>query len=130
MPITDNDKWNKWVERNQDDPYSKCCVDVAREVMRILDDTIELTGNLQLDVHPLICQAAKNIDSGGITGFMAAMVAEMVSKCHSRGEEFRKAWNINNQVGDEGEKANESGGVLNPAILVVADKDEDIGYEG
>ena len=41
----------------------------------------------------------------------------MVSKCHSRGEEFRKKWNLDNQIGDEGEKANEGKGVLNPALL-------------
>lgn len=43
----------------------------------------------------------------------------MISKCHSRGEEFRKKWNHDNQISDEGDKANESGGVLNPALLKI-----------
>lgn len=49
----------------------------------------------------------------------AGCVASMVSKCHSRGEEFRKKWNIDNQIQTEGEKANKEGGVLNPALLTI-----------
>ena len=33
--ITNKEKWDEWVEANKD-PYGKCCVDVAREVMRQL----------------------------------------------------------------------------------------------
>lgn len=109
--ITKQDDWDKWVESNQDD-YGKACVDVAREVMRYLD---EREGDF--DCHAIITEADDNIKAGGITGFMAAAVAQMVSHCHSRGEEFRRKWNLDNQIRNEGEKANESGGVLNPAIL-------------
>jgi hypothetical protein len=109
--ITNEDDWNKWVESNKDD-YGKCTVDVAREVMRLLD---EREGDF--DCHAIICEADKKIDAGGITGFMAGCVAQMVSHCHSRGEEFRRKWNLDNQIQNEGERANESGGVLNPAFL-------------
>lgn len=50
---------------------------------------------------------------------MAGCVAQMVSECHERGEEFRKQWNKDNQIKDEGDKANDSGGVLNPAIISI-----------
>lgn len=110
MPITDQTHWDKWVKSNSN-PYGKACVDVAREVMRLLDERGEF------DTHKLICEADDNIKAGGITEFMAGCVAQMVSRCHSRGEEFRKKWNIDNQISHEGEKANESGGVLNPALL-------------
>jgi hypothetical protein len=113
MPIIDNKSWDKWVEKN-DDPCGKCCVDVAREVMRILDDE---PGDF--DCHKIITQADNNIHAHGITGFMAGCVAQMVSKAHSRGEEFRRKWNLDNQCGNEGEKANESGGVLNPALMTI-----------
>lgn len=109
--IIKQDDWDEWVENNQD-PYGKCCVDVAREVMRLLD---EREGDF--DCHALITEAEQKIDAGGITGFMAGAVAQMVSHCHSRGEEFRRKWNLDTQIGTEGEKANESGGVLYPAIL-------------
>jgi hypothetical protein len=110
MAITDQESWDSWVESNTD-PYGKCCVGVARRVMEILDE-----GN-DFDTHKIICQADDDIEAGGITGFMAGAVASMVSKCHSRGEEFRRVWNKDNQIGTEGDDANEGEGVLNPALL-------------
>lgn len=110
MPITQEKDWNEWV-KNNDDPYGKACVDVAREVMQILDK------KEPFDAHQIICDADKNIDAGGITGFMVGCVAQMVTHCHSRGEEFRKAWN-----GDVGKNTGQenSEGVLNPALLTVS----------
>lgn len=116
MPITKQDDWDSWVDANHD-PYGRACVDVAREVMRLLDEREEF------DTHKIICEADKNIEAGGITGFMAGCVAAMVSKCHSRGEEFRIKWNLDNQIGTEGEKSNEGKGVLNPALLNIGPKD-------
>lgn len=116
MPITNEKLWQKQVENNKD-AYGKCCVDVAREVMRLLDESTDT-----INTHDLICKANKNIGAGSITGFMAGAVASMVSQvsqCHSRGEEFRRAWNTDTQLQDEGDKANESGGTLNPALLNV-----------
>lgn len=117
MPIIDNEKWESWV-KNNNDSYGKCCVDVSREVMRILDN------GKDFDTHKIICEADANIKAGGITGFMAGCVAQMVSKCHNRGEEFRIKWNKDNGISDEGEKANKSGGVINPALLTVSSNEE------
>ena len=119
MPISNPEAFQKWEDNNKD-PYGKCCVDVAREVMRLLDLPEYANG---FDTHEIICKADNNIDAGGITGFMAGAVASMVSKCHSRGEEFRQKWNLDNQISHEGEKANESGGVLNPALLNIQSKE-------
>lgn len=84
--------------------------------MEILDD------GKPFDCHAIISRADDEIRAGGITGFMAGAVAKMVSVCHERGEEFRRQWNRETQIGSEGERANESGGVLNPALL-------NIGYD-
>lgn len=116
MPIVDNVAWQSWVDNNTD-PYGKACVDVARKAMEILDAE---PGSFK--THEIICRADDQIGAGGITGFMAGCVAAMISKCHSRGEEFRQKWNRDNQIGDEGDKANEGGGVLNPALLNVGSK--------
>jgi len=63
-------------------------------------------------------EEADNASDGiGITGFMAGCVAHWIAHYHPRGEEFRRWWNKAMQIHDEGEKANESGGVLNPALL-------------
>ena len=114
MPIIKQEDWQNWIGNNQD-PYGKCCVDVAREVMELLDEEPDVP----INPHALICRADDAINAGGITGFMAGAVASMVSHCHSRGEEFRKIWNLDTQIHDEGEKANESGRILNPALLNV-----------
>ncbi len=113
MSIIETEKWNKCVEINSDS-YGKACVDVARRVMEILDEEPN-----DFDTHKIICRADDETGAGGITGFMAGCVASMVSQYHSRGEEFRKKWNVGNQIKDEGEKANESGGILNPAIVEI-----------
>lgn len=105
--------WDEWVKKN-DDPYGKACVDVARGVMKILDN------GEPFDCHGIISQANKDTEAGGITGFMAGCVAQMVSHCHDRGENFRRQWNVDNQIQDEGDKANESGEVLNPALLNIS----------
>ena len=113
--IINEREWNEYVSKNND-PYGKCCVDVAREVMKLLD-TLKYKN---FKPHQIICAAEKNIKEDGITGFMAGCVASMVSQCHSRGEEFRKKWNIENQIGDEGEKANKKErATLNPALLTI-----------
>ena len=117
MPIVDEALWAKW-RKNNDDPYGGCYIKVAAEVMRLLD---ERSG--QFDAHKLVCEADDNIKAGGITGFMAGAVAAMVSGCHSRGEEFRKAWNVSMQLGDEGDEANKrKNAVLNPALVTIGKK--------
>jgi hypothetical protein len=108
--ITNLELWENQVKIN-DDPYGKATIDVAREVMRLLD-TDEYK---DFDCHQIICTADKNVDAGGITGFMAGCVAQIVVNCHSRGKEFREKWNLSYNVTEEKAK----GGVVNPAILTL-----------
>ena len=104
--------WNTWVENNKD-PYGKCCIDVARRVMEILDaEPQPLHDGFFPDnqtANGLIIRADKELDAGGITGFMAGCVAQMVSECHARGEEFRIMWNGKSK----------SDGVINPAVVTI-----------
>lgn len=106
--------------KNNKDPYGKCCVDVARRVMQILDENparpIRKNGN-KFSPYEIIVQANHEIKAEGITGFMAGCVAQMVSNCHTRGSEFRRAWNLSYQIHVEGKKANRSGAILNPALI-------------
>ncbi len=115
MPIINQIDWDNQV-KNNDDPYGKACVDVARRVMEILDGD-----NPQgvLDTHALICRADKEA-AGGITGFMSGCVAQMVAHCHSRGNEFRMAFN-----GEHGISEKEAGGsIINPALMTVKVKEK------
>lgn len=118
MPITDQKTWDEFVEMNQD-PYGGCCINVAREVMRLLDEDKSVDLTKADESHRLVCQADKNVDAGGITGFMAGCVASMVKQCHSRGNEFNANWNGAHQVGSEGDEATKRGETLNPALLVI-----------
>jgi len=86
MPLVKQKDWERW-EHNNIDPYGKYCVDVARRVMELLDET---PGDF--DPRALICDAERDVRAEGIMGFMAGSVAHMVSACHSRGDEFRAAF--------------------------------------
>jgi hypothetical protein len=112
MKLKDKKAWNEWVKNNKD-PYGAACIKVAKRVMEILDE------NKEFDVNKIINKADEETKAGGLTGFMAGCVAQMVAKCHERGEEFRQKWNIKYQLQDEGEKANKGKGVLNPALLTI-----------
>ncbi len=97
MKLKDEKYWNECVKINKKDPYSKCCVDVARRVMELLEeDKTPLHNGYYPDIHTahgLICKADEDIQAGGITGFMGGCVAEMVFRSHERGEEFRRSHN-------------------------------------
>jgi len=112
MSIVNQGVWEEYVEGNKD-PYGKACVDVARKVMELLDEDVDFV------LPNIVNWADDEIGTGGLTGFMAGAVAAMVSQCHSRGEEFRLAWNRATQLRDEGERANEIGDILNPALLMM-----------
>jgi len=99
------EEWQRWVDSNLDD-YGKAIVGVAREVMALLDAQPEA----QIDPVQLITRA-----QGGLTLFMAGLVAQMVGHYHSRGEEFRLAWN--RRWGATGS------GTVNPAILTIETAD-------
>lgn len=55
-----------------------------------------------------------------VTGFQYGEAVSILSQCWEHGEELRRWHNLDTQVGTEGERANESGGVLNPALATVA----------
>lgn len=56
-------------------------------------------------------------DSEGITGSMYGCAVGILAKCWQHGEELRRWHNSKTQLRDEGDRANDSGGVLNPAVL-------------
>ncbi len=102
--------WRRAVRNNQD-AYGHATVLAAAKVGAKLDEGAT-------------CKEASDAMYGcGLTGFLAGCVASMVSQCHARGDDFRKWWNLDNQIRDEGEKANEGQGVLNPAVICLGQKE-------
>ena len=112
MPIITEkvEEWEKVVKRNSTDAYGKCCVDVARGVMKDLDKVDAF------DCHAIICGQK---EAKGLSGYQAGAVASMVSNFHTRGEEFRKQWN--NDVGIRGGRGVD--GVIDPSTITVRSKD-------
>jgi hypothetical protein len=110
MPIVKQKEWDHTVEINTDS-YGGACVKIARKVMEILDAEADPIA----DIDKLISRAEHEVGENGITGFMAGCIAQMVSQCHSRGDEFRRMWNSSYGVTEE--KA--QGGVVNPAIVTI-----------
>ena len=88
-------------------------MDVARKAMEMLDEDSGL-----IDSYDLITKADDAIKANGITGCMAGAVAAIISECHSRGEEFRKTWNL--ETGNE--KVNEKNYILDRTLLKLGSK--------
>lgn len=99
------EEWQKEIADTKDDPYTSAIVRVAEKVM----DLMEAKGDEPFDAHELMLQANKELDEG-ITGNMSGFIAYLVSKYHSRGDEFKSSWN-KRYGGDD------SKGVVNPAII-------------
>ena len=97
-----NKEWLKAIEINTD-PYGKCVIDVARQVMgnldKLDDDFVFKYGyNPSPDtVDTMISKADDEIGAGGITGAMAGFVVAIVRKFHKKGEEFYLARKDNYQ---------------------------------
>ena len=118
MKLKDEAAWQKWVDANQD-PYGGACVEYARRWAEMMEE--EVAGGAVLE--DIADRTSHDADTEGITGFMYGAAVSMLAECWEHGEALRRWHNLKTQVRTEGEKANESGGVLNPAILSVGVKE-------
>lgn len=55
----------------------------------------------------------------GLTGFQYGACVAVLANTWERGEDLRRWHNLRIQVSDEGERANESGSILNPALVEI-----------
>ena len=62
-------------------------------------------------------ETSHSADTDGITGFMYGAAVSTLASSWKHGERLRCWHNLDTQLGNEGKRANESGGTLNPAIL-------------
>ena len=63
--------------------------------------------------------AGHEADTEGITGFMYGCAVSVLANVWKHGENLRQRHNLDTQIGREGEKANKTGAVLNPALLTI-----------
>lgn len=121
MQCKDPEAWAACVKLQSNDAYSYACVRYAVAWARLMESRGELAQEPTERDAQQIAQIAKNCsheaDTEGITGFMYGAAVSMLSRFWTHGEALRRWHNKDTQIGTEGDKANESGGVLNPAIL-------------
>jgi len=106
-------EYDKGWEVNKDEPYGARCFTYATEWA----DMMEAQMAKGKQIADIAAKTSHDADTDGITGFMYGMAVSILSQTWKHGEELRRWHNLKTQIRDEGEKANESGGVLNPAIL-------------
>jgi hypothetical protein len=112
MKLRDEKTWNEFVSKNID-PYGACCVRYAQAWAELME-TLMANG---ATVEQCAKNASHDADTEGITGFMYGCAVSMLALCWEHGEVLRRWHNLDTQLGTEGIEANESGGVLNPAVI-------------
>lgn len=125
LDVVDEDAWKADTEF-PDDPdmeneYARAIVRYAESWGRLMQ--VRLSADETAMVADVAEKASHDSDLEGSTGFMYGLAVNLLAKHWVRGEELRRWHNLKYQIRDEGERANESGGVLNPAIISVGSKD-------
>jgi len=104
-----------WIEceiKNKDF-YGSGVIRYARRWAEMMEEEIE-KGKILTDIAK---ECSHKSDDEGITGFMYGCAVQILSQTWIYGEDLRRWHNLDSQIGHEGERANETGGCLNPAIL-------------
>lgn len=112
MELANEAGWKVAREANAD-PYGKGCLDFAERWA----DAMEMRMSAGESLEAVAESTSHEADTEGITGFMYGAAVSTLSQCWKHGEQLRRWHNLATQIGAEGEDANESGGVLNPALL-------------
>lgn len=114
IELSDPEKWQSFVDSNTD-PYGGRCVRYAEEWARLMQVRLE-SGESIVECADELSHMA---DDDGITGFMYGAAVSMLAACWKHGEDLRRWHNTKTQIHDEGDKANESGGVLKWGLLSI-----------
>jgi hypothetical protein len=112
MTLADAEGWGKAKAANSD-PYGGAVMTYADRWARMMEARMA-KGERIADIADECSHLA---DEEGITGFMYGAAVSTLARVWKHGEALRMWHNLKTQIGTEGEKANESGGVLNPALL-------------
>lgn len=118
LTLRDPAGWHKAVEVNKADPYSNAVIVYAEKWARIMEARMKQVDGLTVAE---CAEAASHLaDDDGITGFMYGAAVSTLSAVWIHGDALR-AWHNRQYLSEEKAKAaDESGGVVNPAILTIA----------
>lgn len=109
--------WDKGLAINTD-PYGRRCYTYAADWAHLMEAEMACGSALEDCAH----RTSRAADTDGITGFMYGAAVSILAHCWAHGEQLRRWHNLKHQIGNEGERANDSGGVLNPAVLTIGSK--------
>lgn len=110
--------YEKYKQVNSTDPYSARVVSYGEDWANLMEKRME--GGEK--IAKIAKDTSREADTDGITGFMYGAAVSALAKLWEHGEALRMWHNLDTQIGHEGERANESGGTLNPALLVIGEK--------
>lgn len=112
MNIKDVDGWAN-AKANNTDPYGARILSYAEDWANFMEREMAKGKTIAECAEA----TSREADTDGITGFMYGAAVSMLAQVWEPGEELRRWHNLDTQFGTEGERANEMGGVLNPALL-------------
>ncbi len=115
MKFKNEKMWNEGKAKNTD-PYGSGIFDYAERWADLMESHIRSGKILDAETMKSTSHVA---DTDGITGFMYGAAVSILSAVWIHGEQLRRWHNKNTQIHSEGDAANDSGGVLNPAILTI-----------
>ena len=119
MKLKDAEAQRIWAKslRNNQDEYGAC----GHRYMERWADLMEKKLAAGEKLEDIAKQAGHDADTEGITGFMYGCAVSVLSAVWEHGEALRQWHNLDIQLSAEGEEANRSGGVLNPALLSIGE---------
>ena len=112
-------EYQEYVAKNTDG-YGACTVRYGARWANLME-TLMNAGATLADIAK---KAGHEANREGITGFMYGCAVQELSRFWIHGEELRRWHNLDTQVRGEGVKANESGAVLNPALMTFETKEK------
>lgn len=110
-------EWDK-CKANNSDPYGGAVITYLQRWADYMERDMAHGKALEDIAKPTSHEANEE----QITGFMYGAAVSILARCWEHGEQLRRWHNLATQLKDEGERANTSGGVLNPAIMEIGDK--------
>jgi hypothetical protein len=146
MRLTDPDGWAKTVEANPipagfspepedwpadmsddelGDCYGACIIIAAQRWAELMEGHIDVGAIVTGCAEDTFTIVNHQFGHWGLTWFQYGAVVSILAQVWEHGDELRRWHNLKTQFGDEGERANESGGTLNPALLNIGREDGD-----
>ncbi len=114
MEVADKAAWQSFKDKNPDG-YGGAVITYSERWARLMQDEMDKGRTLEKVAEV----TSREADLEGITGFQYGVAVSTLSQCWKHGDTLRRWHNLKTQIGNEGERANEEGGTLNPALLSI-----------